>query len=225
MFRQRVFISFLISLQLAGCGLKKRTVSDQGDGAFYTDSSGQRLHWPEGSKIIFSLSSNFPEEWRSAFEGATGAYNDLFLKLRLEVAPTPNTAPEPKNGDPNSVSGDGVNGVYVLGGVWPWKDKDPHSDAMTVVTFSDSGIREADIFFRESSFSTGGTYVAGSPQTSSSSVQWIYMIAIHELGHALGRVHTDQPDSIMNPTVSISNIAEPFTTWDRQMFSEIYQIR
>lgn len=152
-----------------------------------------------------------------------------------------------------NISGDGVNGIYWVEEPWPFTQS-PNASAITVLQFSDSGIKETDVFFRANSFtppngSTNNavqqmkaTYWSGNRQgqnqskdnqtfqsgfsTSNSSVdaQLLYVIAVHEFGHVLGRVHNQNSDSIMQPVIGLDFLSAPFQTYDRSMFSKFYSL-
>src|SRR5690606_6938237 len=116
-----------------------------------------------------------------------------------------NSAPDLEGGRPESVSGDGVNGIYYLENSWPFYERDSESgrmvvstaDAMTVIRADGSGMTEADIYFRGTSFKLSPTQVTNRAissqqaldwviQSAPENAQWLYKVGIHEMGHALG---------------------------------------
>lgn len=235
---------------LSGCGGKTSVRKDCPCG-FYTTSSGKMLHWNDGEKITFSFQKDFPKDLRPSVSAAAHNYNRLFRNTRLTLDPELELAPVMKNLDPQSVSGDGVNGVYWVPEPWPWKDKDPNSDAMTVVLFEKNRIVEADVFFRSRSFdgpvtfpneslyssiigdgnsllTEAGAGLSTEPSEitkgSSANVRWAYVIGVHEFGHALGRVHAHQEDSIMHATVGLDSLQHPFSSFDLDSFSKAYEL-
>jgi hypothetical protein len=162
----------------------------------------------------------------------TDTYNSLLSKTKLSIQ-TGSTNLKPFNGSVSAVSGDHVNGVYWVEGDWPWAKSSPDSDAMTVVVFSSNRIAEADVFFRASSFpeksgsalsATGLdgalTEIASAPIED----QWIYVIGLHEFGHALGRVHSHDHDSLMYPSIGLNFALSPFSEYDVEKFEQVYKV-
>ena len=176
---------------------------------------------------------------RPAVAAAASTYNSIFENTQISVDMKNFTAPD-FHGDPKSVSGDGINGIYWVTGDWPWKDDKNHSDAMTVVSFDDNGVVEADIYFRAGSFDLSSTEpsmaiaaegahpvnysVFADLQATSASV-WINLLAVHEFGHVLGRVHTDDQTSIMYPSVGHAHVYSPMGESDFDKFSQAYKLR
>lgn len=73
-----------------------------------------------------------------------------------------------------------------------------------------------------------------------SDAQLLYRVALHEIGHAIGLAHTDDPTSIMHPVVLVSDLSatditdvqaiygeapgfEPFATADLELVATTYQ--
>ena len=146
-----VLLGMSILILTSGCGRNLKVKKDCPCG-FYTSDSGKILAWPDGDSVNFVFEKSFPKELRFAVASAAENYNHLLDKTHLALSPTDESAPAMKDINPDSVSSDGINGVYWVPEPWPWKDKDPNSDAMTVVVFKRGRIVEADLFFRERSF-------------------------------------------------------------------------
>lgn len=228
---------------VSACGQMDRVGTDCACG-FYTDAAGKEMwHWPEGSVVQFSVDPNFPEEMEPSIVEAGKTYDRIFASTRVEMK-------IPKNGDGspypkalttqtpvdvrNEVSGDGVNGIYWVDSRWPWIEANPTSDAMTVVKFRRGHIVEADVFFRSESFpltniSTRGLAASevegGATLRGSIDSKWLYVIAVHELGHALGRVHAQDEESVMFPSVGLEFLRQPFSQWDLDVFSQVYSLK
>ena len=235
---------FALSLLLSACGRAVRVTNESTTGFYVNESGGKRMQWGDGQAIPFHFSPDFPPSLRPAVAAAAGTYDSLLSSTRLTLSPSEEGAPAMKGTSVDSVSQDGVNGVYYVRGTWPWPDTDgKHADAMTQLVFSPNGIIEADVFFRASSFSVADaglvTYVSSHSSASEASlddlrksiqsydvnVQWIYLIAVHEFGHALGRNHSSHEESIMFPTVSLKAISDPFSAYDREVFATAYSLK
>lgn len=243
-------------LVLAACGAQpERNVRKDCDCGFYTDASGKKmLLWPDGDKVVFHFNKDVPQDLRPALSAGAQSYNLILATTRIELDVHQEDAPAIVGGKPSSVSGDGVNGVYWVPEPWPWKDKDPSAAAMTVVLFENGHIKEADVFFRASSYD-GPVYapngaVKSTPMGSkvketefrnaaaglrtegashitdgaTANVKWSYMLAIHEFGHALGRIHSKNEESIMYPKVGIDDIAHPFSEYDLEILGKGYTL-
>jgi hypothetical protein len=98
---------------------------------------------------------------------------------------------------------------------------------MTVVRFTRGRIVEADIYYRAASFPSQNITPDSAgfrPLEASIDAQYIYVITVHEVGHALGRVHTTNEDSIMFPQVGLDFVSQPFSLWDLETFQSVYQL-
>jgi hypothetical protein len=211
---------------LGACGQTK--VLDDCDCGFYTDQAGNKVTWKDGETVKFAFHSGVPSNVRPAVSAGVLEYNNIFKSLRVSVSSAASDRPSSlSDNDPQSVSGDGVNGIYWITRDWPWQESNPDSDAMTVVRFTRGRIVEADIYFRAGSFPSQNISVDSAgfkPQEASVDAQYVYVIAVHEVGHALGRVHTDNEDSIMFPQVGLDFVSQPFSLWDLETFQSVYQL-
>ncbi len=237
-------------LALLGATLLNQACGDQRPKAdcatcgFYTDAAGEKLwHWPDGSQVSFVLESGFPAEMRPSMVEAGKTYAEIFSNTGVAVedqsinpsapvlARVTGTSPTEVR---NQTSGDNINGIYWVDSVWPWINTDRNSDAMTVVKFRRGRIVEADLYIRAESFPlsnssslalTAGEVSGARSLAGSIDVKWLYVIAVHELGHALGRVHAEDEDSVMFPTVGLEFLTQPFSQWDLDIFSKAYKLR
>ena len=207
---------------------------------YYTTSANKMVSWKDGTKITFVAHKDIAQAHRVALLAVQKMYNDTLASTSISIDTTSNNAPELRNNDPYSVSGDGINGIYILEGDWPFKDEeDPtkvsSADAMTVIRADGKGMQEADIFFRGSSFeltpaqaatktvalSDSETWVINSAPENT---QWLYKVGVHEMGHALGLVHTTD-DSIMQPKVSLNRLGDPLTDRDLRVLKIEYAVK
>lgn len=220
--------SFALLILVQACG-NPFDIQDSCDSGFYTTNTGKRMQWPDGQRIDFEMHSSVPAEMRDPIIASSQRYNEVFSSTTLQVIDSQLSTPA-FNGNVNKVQGDNVNAIYWVGeDNWAWGESDPQAVAMTVVTFSRTGIKESDVFFRSkvftrnnvstlssvslpfrflSEFSLGSfksiasaAYNATAANVNITEHQ-TYMVSVHELGHAIGRCHSQDPVSIMYPEVS-----------------------
>lgn len=238
-------------LMVQACG-KRLQIAEGCANGFYETTSGQRLVWPDGSHVNFSIDKSVPESFEDAILASGDAYSENLLATKVKVdkeTPVPSF-----NGDTSKLEEDGVNGVYWLNDEqWLWQEEKKGAIAVTVTTFASSRITGADIYFRASAFertqrkavaetqitsakpfsatglipalsnaalplvellntaapfrstTSNNTLVSAAYDPSSANKNYpehhVYMVSVHEIGHALGRCHSSEPASIMFPTV------------------------
>lgn len=226
---------------LSACG-GPLTVDDTCDCGFYTIND-RKMQWPLNSTVKYQFNKEVPVTERPSIVAAANTYNDLLANLSIDIDAQREEAPD-FQGDhtvdnANKLSGDGVNGVYWLEEPWPWNESSPQSDAMTLVKFDGQGIVETDVYFRARSFKTRSqtqvtqsevrpdptTNVTFQPLSAPVDAQWIYVIGVHEFGHAVGRVHAHEDNSIMYKTVGLDSLSKPFTSYDRDVFATVYKLK
>ncbi len=230
------FAWLALAFILAACGdtTSSESVSDSCDCGFYTDEAGNLLHWGDGAQIQFHFNRDFPANTRALVATAGDSYNDLLSSTNIDIQMNTNRAPD-FGATPDSIAQHGINGLYSVDGAWPWKHSDSHSKAMTIVSFYKGKIVEADVFFRGEEFPTAvsqGAPISGGLSLSAKidilsssniSSQSVYMLALHEFGHSLGRVHTSSHNtSIMYPSVSVRFLTSPFDSFDLTTFAKVY---
>jgi len=215
---------------LAACGNPLQINDSCNNGYYSADNCASSLHWPDGSKVNFEFSSAVPKYVRPAIAHAALDYNNILARTSIALNAESNAAPV-WLGQVTTVSGDGVNGIYWISEPWPWPNE-PDTDAMTVVIFSPDRITEADIFLRADSFnkrnlSTMETIhsIDTSIEDGDINVKWSYLLALHEFGHALGRVHNTTKDSIMQPAVRIEQISIGLSKSDVDVLGTVYALR
>ena len=228
-------LSLSLVVLVSACG--RILIGEDCECGFYTNAATNKmLHWPDGTKIKFEVHKNVPDEQLLALEAVGEQYNKLLQNTQIDINTSERAAPSYSEQNVDEVSGDGINGVYWVTGRWPWKKKEPNSDAMTVVSFSASRITEADIFFRARSFRDisgdlsrlGALQISVAPgfeiESASVTSQRIYTIGLHEFGHAIGRTHSHENGSLMFPSVGLGLVEEAFSDYDREIFSAVYEL-
>lgn len=234
----RIF-ALIAPLLLSACGARVLHVNDQCDCGFYTTDGGQMLHWNDGAQLVFEFHSSVPASARPSISAAMDVYNETLANTHLAVLDaTASPAPDYDFGEAKQ---DGVNGIYWVNGDWPWEKSNPGSDAMTVVTFRENQVVEADLFFRAKSFATQNTdamstaedtdllqslrAMGKSTSSAGTTLAEVFVIAVHELGHSIGRVHSKHDESIMFPAVGLGFLRNPIGSYDRGILSSVYKLK
>lgn len=225
----------LSCLLLANCGKSDFKVTDDCACGFYTvnGSTDQMLSWPDGKAVAFEFDKNFPQELRPAVVSATATYNNVLAKSQVQINFQESKAPT-YEGDPDKLARDGVNGIYYVPEPWPWNDG-ADTEGMTVVQFSGDAIVEADIYLRANGLNQAGVAPSITYQnlpidmvnsaSSNPNLKWARVLALHELGHALGLVHKSSGISIMRPIVWLDLADIGLADDDIQTLSQRYKLK
>ncbi len=101
----------ILLLVLSACG-PMASLDDSCECGFYTNSSGEMVHWNDGAQIELKFNRKFPYAKREAFVTAVETYNELLSTTSLHINEGEEEAPAISGNKADSVSGDGINGVY-----------------------------------------------------------------------------------------------------------------
>lgn len=218
----RAGVLFLSIALLSACSKKDSLDVHTCYEEYLCTSDGAIIKW-NTSAINFAFEDTTPTKLRTAMKESAIDYNDHFENTDIYVDENNNSAPRYKD-DYNSLNQDGVNAVYYVKGTWPWEQRIPGSLAVTLTRYNAYGILEADVFVKADT----NKY----ENETDTFLPWIKYISEHELGHVLGRSHSQKSDSIMYPSVSTNKIktlsSDPdktdfFSTYDLELFALAYK--
>lgn len=212
---------FLLCTLLISCGaiVKEQKLESCHKVYKCLSSSGEIVKWPENSKINIKFASSFSQDDLGAFSDIIDEYNGLFDKITFTMDTTNRLKDE---NNPDNVAFDGTNGIYVITGEWPWKDKHPNASAVTVPNIENGEITGFDIFFRAEYL----TKYTSDKATSRSRSNAMNILFRHELGHGMGLYHNDTVSSFMFPqlTVNSENANYSYSQEDLKFFATAYSI-
>jgi hypothetical protein len=152
---------------------------------------GLRVSWKGNVPIVFSFDTSFPPKFAKAVRSAMNTWNKAAGFELFRAEPNTRESSVPAN--------DGQNTLYFLAndeqGQKLRKMVEPlfHEDgtlAVAVISGHANEIVDADIIFDgiANAFSTSRVHVDSFDVES---------VALHEFGHSLGLIHSDDPSSIM----------------------------
>ncbi len=153
---------------------------------FVQNNQGARISWKSSVPVHFIITSTVPAEYDQAIINAAGTWNSMKRMNLIEV--------HRDNSYPATAANDGTNGIYWLS---TWDPDRVKEQGRTAIKWDVSKIRDADIKINAENFKY---YVAG--DSSSSGKINVESLILHEMGHALGLKHIEQPSSSMQPYLS-----------------------
>ena len=198
------------------------------DAGFHETHSGELVHWPSSKNMNLVTHPEFPDSFMGVIESSLNKYNATFSTLELSIE---------KDSSLKSFEGkilvDGKNALYwVEEEYWIWNESNPDAVAMTVSQVSGTEIVESDIFIRASVFGNDEKATIADYDIKDSNENYsehsLYMVAVHEAGHALGRCHSEEFESIMWPNTPMSDEElrmSPFSKSDLEIFSGVFKLK
>jgi hypothetical protein len=133
----------LMAASLGSCGLVN--VKCGTDGFTENSTNGHPYAWQDGSHLEFRFADNVPDELRTSVTAGANTYNSVFTETKISF--DSKTAPA-QIGNKNEVSGDGINGIYIVSeSNWFFYKSNPGAVAVTNNLYSSDEIIETDIFF------------------------------------------------------------------------------
>ena len=163
-------------------------ISDQDVYAFgsqescnFITSNGYRISWKSSPPISFIITADVPAEYDSEISKAVDIWNKGNGHQLITVYRNNNLSTTP--------AVDQVNAIYWMK---TWDDDLPKQQARTGVHWDGNKLTDADIRINGKNF----TFYKDGDVDTFGKVHFQSLI-LHEFGHALGLVHIEQPDSVM----------------------------
>lgn len=211
-----------VILLLSACGSQNSgSVRECEECGFMVNEAGQIMAWPDGQQMRFVLASDFPAD-----VGLTGTANSSVAAFnanlqRASITLGGSTGSPAYNANIQAAAGDGINTLYWVTGTWPFTESGgATAQGMTLVSFGETHVVSADIYMKASSFGPAN----GSSRTADE-LKRFQLVLTHEFAHALGRVHTSYPASIMNKQLLLSVHSTALGAYDLKVFEQAYVLQ
>jgi hypothetical protein len=157
------------------------------------NARGKRISWKGAVPVVFNLDPAFPKEFVPALESAMKSWNEAAGRPVFALAGFRTGTSVPASDGQNTIyyASNNAQGKALLAIIKAnRRDRGGDAIAMTLGEFSGNKLFGADIIFDGTthSFSTSRIHLYSFD---------VEAVALHELGHALGLQHHEDPASVM----------------------------
>lgn len=178
-----ITISIVLACVLAiqACAQK---LSPQEGCNFIVNSQQQRVSWNNRAPVTLYIDRSVPSSFYTAIQNAANDWNRQLGHPVLQIGGVTSQASLPGR--------DGVNVIY-----WSnyWENDRPWEQARTTVAWLADQIQDADVKVNALNFRYSA---ADQPMLGSVDFE---SLMVHEFGHVLGLIHSDDQDSVMQKSL------------------------